>query len=211
MASQLRFQPWVGPNYNTAQSIFARPTFVLGGSSYSDGPETTPEEDAELTSNLIGYYFDGRKGQWKATYTRFINAIYGAESDTEMRRAYFDSVLFNNYLQEYAGGRPTDAAKFDYGAERHFLAFLEVIEQYRPEVIISWGNLVWNALPNDFGFGSARKEPPLDIMGTPFHGCMTYPYAGKEILLVGVTHPSSGFERAFHHQLFRRLCLLRLP
>jgi len=209
MTSNLRFQPWCGRYYGTSQSIFSRPTFILGGSTYSPGAETTIEEDSAVTSDLLDYYFDGKGGQWKATYTRFINAVYGADTDIKKREAYFDSIIFNNYLQEYAGARPSDATKFNYGAERHFRAFLEVVDLHKPEVIISWGDLVWNALPNDWGFGPARKEQPLDINGKLFHCCMTYPYAGKEILLVGVSHPSSGFSREYNHEIFRRLGLLR--
>ena len=209
MQSYLRFKPWRGCNYGTQQSIFARPTFILGGSAYSDGPETTPEEDAEATQYLRDFYFDDKGGRWKATYTRFINAVYGDDTDKSEREAYFDSIVFNNYLQEYAGTRPTDAPKYDYVADRHFSAFLEVLNEHKPEVVISWGNLVWEALPNNWGFGAAKKGPPLEVLGQTFVSYQTYPYAGRDILLVGVNHPSTSFSRDFHNELFRRLRLLR--
>ena len=209
MESHIRFNPWRGRYYNTPRSIFSRPTFILGGSTYGDGAETTTDEDAERTSELLDYYFDGSGGRWKATYTRFINAVYGAETDRSEREAYFDSILFNNYLQEYAGACPTDAPNFNYKGERHRLAFYETLHIHAPEVVISWGNLVWEGLPNDWGYGPARFEAPISVLGIPFHGCMTYPFAGREILLVGVNHPSTAFSRDFHHELFSLLGLLR--
>lgn len=207
--SSIRFKPCRGRNFGTPQSIFSRPTLILGGSAYSDGPEATPEEDADATQDLLSCYFDDKiRGRWKATYTRFINAVYGDDTNGSEREAYFDSIIFYNYLQEYAGSRPGDAPKFDYAADQHFSAFLEVLNEHKPDVIIAWGNLVWNALPDDWGFGSANKEPQFQVLGRTFVKYQTYPYAGRDILLVGVKHPSTSFSRDFHHELFLRLNLL---
>ena len=205
--SNLRFKPWRGRDYGTPQSIFSRPTFILGGSTYGDGSQTTYEEDEVWTSELLNYYFDGTGGKWKATYTRFINSVYGAETDIAEREAYFDSVLFNNFLQDYAGACATDAPKFDYKETRHLLAFYETLHEYKPEVVVAWGNLVWEALPYDWGYGPAREEP-IDISGKPYRSCLIYPFEGREILLVGVKHPSTSFSRDFHYELFNRLNLL---
>ncbi len=208
MSTNSRFKPWCGKNYATSKSIFTRPTFVLGASTYSGGPEGTAEEDAEWTNELREYYFDGSPGRWKATYTRFINAVYGSGSNKQMREAYFDSIVFNNYLQDFAGGSPVDAPKSDYTVERHFLAFLETIEKHRPEVVICWGSHVWNALPNNWGYGPAIKGRPLSIHGIIFDRYLIYPFADSEILLVGIRHPSTSFRRDYVHEIFKRLKLI---
>lgn len=211
MTSYLRFQPYVGRHYGKPQSIFTRPTLILGGSAYCDGPATTAEEDAEAINDLVNWYSDGAPGRWKGTYTRFINALYGKETDMEEREAYFSSIIFNNYLQEYAGARPSDAPKSNYRKKMHYDAFIETLNKYRPEAVISWGNLVWDALPDDWGFGPAQKGAPIKVCGQSFASYQTYPYNGRKILLVGVRHPSTSFSRDFHHELFKKLGLLRMP
>ncbi|EIQ01763.1 hypothetical protein OpiT1DRAFT_00338 [Opitutaceae bacterium TAV1] len=204
MTSRIRPRPWCGQNYGTPKSIFTRPTFVLGGSAYSNDP--TPI--ADTTNGLVKDYLYGNGGQWKATYTRFINTVYGDSANQEMREMFFDSIVFNNYLQDFAGTRPTDAPKYDYSAERHFSAFIKILEQHKPEVIICWGDLAWKALRDDWGYGLGVQGRPLSIQGAFFHEYYRFPFAGKEILLVHVKHPSSSLQRDHYHKIFKRLKLI---
>jgi hypothetical protein len=210
MKTKLRFAPWRGINYGTPKSIFSRPTFILAGSTYADGSESTEEEDADWTNQLVDYYFDGGPGRWKKTYTTFINSVYGDDSSTEMRHEFFDSILFNNFLQDYAGTLPGHAAGCDYHADHHFEAFLETIRKHKPEVVISWGSLVWDALRNDWGYGLGKSGKPIVIQGQQFDDYWTFPFEKREILVVRAKHPSTGYSRDFHHALFKRLRLLNI-
>ncbi len=209
MKTILRFNPWCGSHFGSPKSIFARRTFILAGSTYADDSESTAEEDADWTNQLVDYYFDGEPGPWKKTYTTFINSIYGDDSTIEMRRAFFDSVLFNNFLQDYAGTKPSHAAASNYHADHHFDAFLETIKKHKPDVIISWGSLVWDALRADWGYGPGKPGDPIIIQGVEFDDYWTFPFEGREILLVRARHPSSGYSRDFHNTLFKRLGLLK--
>lgn len=211
----VRFLPWIGDNYKNGGGVFRQRTLILGGSHYSDEYESfqNPElrqEWATFTNEVVEYYLDDNiRGKWKGTYSRFVNSVYGDTTDLDRRRNFFESVVFYNYLQDVAGGGPTEAHRYDYNEPRHFQAFTEVIETLRPEVVISWGYKAWNALPNDWGFGPAvvSKGIELEAGGKSFD-IYDYPYRGTDIRLVGVHHPSIGYDVGFHHALFKHLNLL---
>ncbi len=210
----VRILPWVGDNYRSSENVFRQKTLILGGSQYSPGHENfdTEEGRAEwqgFTQDVVHYYFDDNiKGKWKSTYTSFINSIFGCSSDFEQRERFFDSIIFYNYLQEIAGASSSEAGNYDYGAKQHFDSFLEIITEYEPEVIISWGAKVWNGLPNDWGYGPAVIGDPVTIDGRNLGSVFSYPFRDKIIRLIGVHHPSIGYDVAIHHELFKHHNLL---
>ena len=210
----IRLRPWIGEKYGKSTDVFRQKTLILGGSQYSDGYEDFHKEGGQaewldFTSEVVHYYFDESiKGRWKTTYTNFINSIFCSSASYEQRGQYFDEIVFYNYLQEIAGATANDAANFDYHAPNHFAAFLEVIEQHRPEVVISWGEKVWNALPNDWGYGPAVMSDEIVVDGNNAGKIFSYPYKDSVIRLFGVRHPSIGFGREFHHQIFQEINIL---
>lgn len=213
--SYVRLHPWIGERYTEPGDILRQRTLILGGSQYSEGYESFHENGghaawAGFTNEVVEYYFDSNiKGTWKRTYSTFINSIFGRPTNEDERVRFFDSVVFYNYLQEIAGDTPTDAGKFDYRARDNFIAFREILEEHRPEVVISWGAKVWDALPNNWDYGPATISDPVIIDGKSAGSVYSYPFQDQTIRLVGVHHPSSGYGRMFHHDFFRRLDLLR--
>lgn len=210
----VRILPWVGEKYRESANVFRQRTLILGGSQYSEGYESfhTEEGRAEwqsFTNDVVHYYQDASiSGRWKGTYTGFINSIFGDQSDEEQRVRFFDSVVFYNYLQEIAGASANEAGNFDYGAQQHFQAFQEILAEFQPEVVISWGAKVWDALPNDWGYGPALVGDPVIIDGKKAGSVYTYPFQNKTIRLIGVRHPSIGYSPGFHHELFKHHNLL---
>ncbi len=207
---RVKIRPSVGRFYATSNGVFQKKTLILGGSHYADDYDDPEVDNSEFTDEIVTQYLEGGSGSWKSTFSKFINSVFGTEADQAQREQFFESVAFYNYLQEIAGGHGTSASLYDYKDSRNFEAFCDVIEELRPEVVISWGAKVWNALPNEWTFGPAIKrtdivtEPRLDV------GIQDYPFQGGTIRLIGVKHPSGGFEREGHHALFRQLNLLRL-
>jgi|GEM_PF-2542880 len=212
--STVRIFPWVGSLYGKQGNVFRQRTLILGGSQYSPGYENFHTEEGQpewqdFTKDVVDYYFDDSiSGKWKGTYTKFINSIFGGQSDYEQQGRFFDSIVFYNYLQEIAGASASEAGNFDYHAPCHFSAFLEILETYRPEVVISWGSKVWNALPNDWCHGPAEVRDGITVGTETSQKIYDYPYRDTVIRLVGVHHPSIGYGVDFHHQIFRHLNLL---
>jgi len=185
--------------------MFHKRTFILGGSHYLDNP-SIDDDLGDFTNEVVHDYLnEDCDGHWKKTFSTFINSIIGGKSTQENRVTFFDSVIFYNFLQEVAGENPQSAANYDYKAKHHFDAFRELLDKHKPEVVICWGSKVWEALPNDWGFGEAIKGDGLTINDELFFSYYDYPYGDQRIRLIGVHHPSVGYDVDYHHQIFKAL------
>lgn len=204
------FAPVIGELYGTAESIFPKRLLILGSSFYVDGAcdegfVMEKADGADFGLDIIGMYLDpGFSAPWKKTYSTFINSVFGRATSIEERAAFFDSIVFYNYLQVPAGEDPYSAGNYDYNAKIHFDAFLDVLETVKPEIVISWGAKVWDALPYDWGYGMAAWGEPLDLDPT-FASFMDYPFGDRTIRLIGAQHPSSGYPSEYHHKIFKGL------
>ncbi len=208
MKKNIKIKPWLGSEYPKSNGVFRHKTLILGGSHYVEDLDTEADH-SDFTNEIINIYLDqNSNGRWKATFSTFINSVFGKSASSCERKSFFDSVVFYNYLQEIAGKNPTSAHQYDYHEEKHFNAFTQLLDEQQPEVVISWGSKVWDALPNDWGYGEAKKGKGLQINGTEFIRYYDYPYKNGRILLIGVHHPSSGYGRDHHHHIFKDLKLI---
>lgn len=218
MFTNVFFNPVAGKNYATKESLFSKKILVLGDSHYCDCECTSRETCGDkllhpdclnFTEEIINMYLNpecnGTRFSWKRSYSRFINSMYGHSANQEERESFFDSIVFYNFLQNAAGKNWNDANNYDHGQNQHLKAFYVVLDNYMPDVVISWGNRLWNTLRNDWGYGEAEKKP-LTINNEEFHSRYYYPYKNKIIMLIGATHPSSSkFGNTFYHELFKHL------
>ena len=78
-------------------------------------------------------------------------------------------------------------------------ALLEVIEELNPDIIISWGNKVWDAIPEDIGYGNyVAREDFSDFF-------YKYPYKNRELKLLGITHPSTSYKSSYWADVFSKV------
>lgn len=210
----VKILPWVGEKYGESAGVFRQRTLILGGSQYSEGYENFHTEEGlsewqSFTNDVVYYYLNPEvKGKWKKTYTSFLNSVFGCQTNAEQRERFFNTVIFYNYLQEIAGATANDACNFDYHSSCHFEAFKEVIEIHRPEVVISWGSKVWDALPNNWGYGEAEVRDGVTVGTETSAKIYHYPFRDTVIRLVGIRHPSIGFSPDFHYNVFKQLDIL---
>jgi len=206
------FDPVVGVHYGTDQSISKKRIMVVGNSHYcGDCPECGDRSLSDgkclnFTKNTVELYLNpDESGYWMATYSTFVNSLLGRRSSLEDRRTVFDSIIFYNYLQVSAGEDAYSTNRYDFRDVRHLNAFLEVVDHYRPDVVICWGATVWNVLPDDWGYGEAVKGCGVMAGSKEFRRYQTYPFKNEELLLIGVKHPCIGYSVDFHHQMFSQL------
>lgn len=183
----VKFNPWVGTAYQ--KGINGKRVMVLGESHYcADPADATPN----MTTDIISDLFDDESEHegYKNTYTKFIRALVGRDISTVAeKRAAWNSVLFYNYVQTPISGarvRPT-TAEFNASAD----AFFEVLEQYRPDVVLVWGYDLYNNLP--------RKG----AQGADAEGAETWIYElsnGKRVELLRMLHPSAGYSPSEWHK-----------
>lgn len=178
----LTFQPFVGRDYSSG-GMFGKRILVLGDSHYGSVPEPT------ITRDVLGWYLDDsveREG-WMNTFLKFERSLVGHETDRTETRRIWNSLLFYNYLQVLLSG-PREA-----GTDKQYAdsadAFFEVIDRYKPEVIIVWGKRVWQHLP----WNGWCEGNPLTVDGYGVdNGTYTRRDGGK-VKVVCVYHPSVGY------------------
>ncbi|WP_153448265.1 hypothetical protein [Vibrio algicola] len=201
--SNVFFRPWIGEHFNNENSLFDNKILVLGDSHYcEDGDlEQGTKSSSDLTTEVMTVYLDqNQTASWKGTYSKFMNSfIANSQLTNQSRSNLWNSVAFYNYLQVSAGTGARQTHHYSYAESKHQSALLEIINELQPDVIISWGNKVWDAIPDDFGYGRYSDNPIFD------NCCCVYPFKNKEIKLIGITHPSTSYDSSYWSNVFNEL------
>ena len=180
---QIIVKPWVGKHYE--QGFRGKRIMALGDSHYVGRPEDYNEN---TTIGVIEGFLnpeEEREG-WMNTYTKFERAVTGRELGQEEKVAFWDSILFCNYLQEPLPQPRQQAAPEQYLAAR--ASFLELLEKYRPDGVMAWGNALRDALRLH-----GRKGRTIDA---GWEKIETQDYVlsdGREVHILPMQHPASAF------------------
>ena len=202
--SNIFFKPWIGKNYGTKEAIFSKRILILGDSHHCEkecsncGVEQNKDRCENFTTEVINGYLDiNHKASWKRTFSKFMNSfVANSVLEKSDRNELWDSLAFYNYLQVAAGNDNRQTHLYNYNEELHFIAFNEVLTSLEPDIIICWGNNVWDALPNDFGWGTA-------VSNDKFSNChLIYPFKDQTIELLGITHPSTAYKSSYWSNVF---------
>lgn len=189
---QLSFLPFVGKNYLSG-GVFGKRVMVLGDSHYGSNP--TPN----ITQDVIRYFLDPsceREG-WMNTYTKFERSMVNKETSMAESATIWNSLLFYNYVQELMSGPREAPTKEQYAASAD--AFFEVLEKYRPEVIIVWGKRLWENLPN------AQWEDGERVLVDDYevdngYYCLNN---GHKVRAFCVYHPSASYSWDYWHRVIK--------
>ena len=218
MGGNVFFDPHVGEKYGKEGSLFKKKILVLGDSHYCDnectdrkscGDLEKHQDCADFTQEIVKDFLNlgctGERYRWKGTYSRFVNSMMGREASQPEREEFFDSVVFYNYMQAAAGDNPYVAGSYEHSDKRYLSALYEVLDKYSPDVVICWGQTLWDTLPDDFNYGEPVKGAGIKIGDMEFLKYYDYPYKDGRLMLIGVHHPSIGYARDFHHEIFSKL------
>ena len=221
MTTRIFFDPWVGPDYGKPRSSTTKKLLVLGDSHYGDEDECpdckvcgdrdeAQDRCTEFTTQVIKDYLNPeRSARWKKTISTIVNSVYRQQTTLSIREAFCNSIAFYNFLQVVAGVAPRQTGDQNYKAPRHLEAFYEVLKQVSPEVVISWGDAVWDALPDDWGYGDAVKGKEIHCGTATFRSWQIYPFQNAHITLIGVHHPCAGYDRDFHDHVLNQFEILK--
>lgn len=193
--TRIHFRPWVGNKY--AKGIGGKRLLVLGESHYSDN------DDPELTQVVMQHLFDYKLGKgeyesWMKTFTVFERAVVGRVLSREESVTFWNSVVFYNFVQEmmpYRGKRPT-AKQFADSAD----AFEEVLNEYAPDKIITWGTTLYDRTPSLCGCDT----PSIVYDDAEIY---TYEYtlrSGKTCRIMRMSHPAYGYAWDWWHEVIMR-------
>lgn len=192
MMHNVKFLPRVGRSYT--RSRWGKRVMVLGESHYCDNPsDATPN----ITTKVFEWQFDRScdfEG-WMNTYTKFASALSGHQEDRFSSEAVWDEVLYYNFVQQPLTGPRTAPTKEMLVASE--AAFIEVLEEYQPDVVLVWGrSRLYDHLPE------------AGHQGADCCGVETWIYPlrnGHEVRVLPVQHPASGFSPSEWHQVIAAL------
>ncbi len=193
------FEPWVGNCYRGG-GVFSKRVMIVGASHYAECVDECPYggcgscDDTACTGftrQIVNEYLDGDgDGNWTKTFSSFINSVYGHSADEAEKRDFFDSVVFFNYLQEIEGRDGSDSHPAKFNDARHLDNLREMIDEYEPDVVVFWGNHVYEAIPLDLGDGDAERDDEYDAV-------YRYSYNGRAFTAIFTRHPSQGFNKTY--------------
>ena len=193
--SEVYFEPWVGKEYSIG--INGKKIMVLGHNHYcSDKPSCqccTEAACKKFTQRIIrGYlekpYYDSRedKNRWKLTYNNFERAFYSRNLNDDERSVLWNHLLFYNLVQE---AMPDPYAKPNQEQYANAIdPFRSILRDYKPNVILAWGDGAYNHTPNDNGI----EIEPIEYDGVR---CIGWRYLGYDNLIdmFKIRHPSRYF------------------
>lgn len=216
--SDIRFKPWVGDRYGCGivgydadgkiiygtENHIGKRVLVLGESHYCANPEA--EATPFLTINIIADLLnpDSEWEPYKNTYTKFAKSFVGCigNLDSETKAKAWHHVVFYNYVQVAMSGTRVAPTASDFQSSA--TAFFEVLERYTPDIVIAWGQRLYNNLPQ-----GGKQLPDLTISSGRFAGNATelwsYQVAGKSIAVMPITHPSAAYSTECFNAFFREL------
>jgi hypothetical protein len=177
------FTPWKGESY-AENGFHGKKILVLGESHYCADSGVL---DSDFTEEVVKAFLSYTKGEaphehWMNTFTHFTKMFLGEPLEKEEILEFWDAIVFYNYVQRAMSQPGVSPSDEDF--ENSAPAFFEVLKEYKPDLVIAWGNRLWRALPAANG---VEGEPVLAGEGGNF---FLYTIDGKLIRACGIPHPS---------------------
>lgn len=191
-SNAVKFHPFVGNSYEN--NAFGKRIMVLGDSHYGTTPSTT------ITQDVMKYYLepDHEREGWMNTYTKFERSLVNKETTTEDSRVIWNSLVFYNYLQELLSG-PREAGSDQQYADSA-VAFYEVLEVYKPEILIVWGKRLWHKLPDEnWEEGETVKVDDYEVDNGRY-----LLSDGSKVKAFCVYHPSTGYDWSYWYKVISK-------
>ncbi|NVN94043.1 MAG: hypothetical protein HXX18_02040 [Bacteroidetes bacterium] len=191
------FNPRVGEDYEN-KGFNGIKLLILGESHYCDDKRIKCEicgiqsnnDCSNFTKGVLNRYFNYKKGKvkhedWMRTFTRFTNVLLGNQVDNKTLIEFWDSVIFYNYVQSSTDGPRTSPTNLQFIESQ--AAFISILEENKPDLILVWGKRLWENLPN---IGRWGDEDILDNANGHFY---YYKVNNNEIPAYRIYHPSTSY------------------
>ena len=195
--NQQFFLPWVGSSYSTG-GVFGKRIMVLGESHYIE--EEINDDYRRFTQDMVENYLSFADSEgWRNTLLKFERSLVGHYTEPQESRKIWQSLLFYNYLQVPMDGTRQAGSSQDY--QEAVAPFFEVLEQYRPQYIIVWGQRLWGNMPA----GERWSWNPDIVVDGQVNKCGNYALKdGTRVKIMPVYHPSVGFSWDYWHKVISK-------
>lgn len=192
--------PWIGKDYSAG--FRGRHILVLGESFYCDDCDPcilAPDSECrQMPRKTVDDYLSYRKGEgeyrsWMKTFIVFERAVYGHETTVEECLAFWNAVIFDNYVQTPVPAPRTAPTAAQW--EQAVPVFSRLLSEYRPDRVIPWGDRLYNKLPPLDG----REGEPVSRDDSA-RAVWVYPLGdGHCCEVLSHDHPSSGYSWEYWH------------
>lgn len=211
-SDKVKFHPWVGDKYEygikgfdeNGKIVYGTPDdpgkkiLVLGESHYC---AELADAISELTKIIIADLIDPFSGwePYKNTYTKFIKSLTGYTDDLEFedKKEAWKHIAFYNYVQEPMTGARISPTTDEFKKSKE--AFWEILNELKPDLIIVWGNRLYNNLPKN-----GKQLEDLEVfIDKDLYCSEIWSYSipmdkgSKCIPVLYIKHPSSGYITTF--------------
>ena len=206
------FYPWVGSCYNSGingkKIMIMGHVHVCGGCNECGVIKDKDEECSSLTIKAVRNYFRWREtGEvpspgyegWLKTDFNFAKAFFGFEPNLKQEKCeLWDKVLFYNYVQTAVSEWYQKPYSVDY--KKSQVPFMEVINEYEPDIIIVWGSEAFNRTPDGGKYGEPITFENIQAI--------RYIYSlnsGKQCSRIKIHHPSMYFSSSNWHEVIKSI------
>lgn len=171
--SSVKFEPWIGRNYGR-RSRWRASVLLLGYSHYHEFMEVG---HPEYTRYVVGRHVRGINDR-----SRYWTKLARTFECLDGREAFWDSVAFYNYIQDFMTGPREDPTPRQVVAA--WVPFTQVINRLQPDLVLATGKQLWETI-------SPRVRPPRAIKLEDGR-LVPYRLVNGTVVVGYINHPSSG-------------------
>lgn len=170
-----KIERWKGPLYEDGLNGVR---LMIVGESHYDSPQNPTPHGRQYTKGTIRRYVQGTTFKFMNNVIRLVS---GQEPrNLEVRRQFFDHVIFYNYIQHILGdnGETRTLAMWCEG----FVPFVNTIKalEVKPDLVVVFSRIAWRYLPLDL-VEQETFPGQMKVLRIPYH----------PVKILGVYHPSA--------------------
>lgn len=117
------------------------------------------------------------------SYQKFKGLLQSLMGEDSENINVWDYVAFTNYIQFFLPQRETDSR---FITEKDYSSFVEVVNELKPDIVVTWGDAVANSIRNMYGRNKIEDEL---IENQHYYNRMQFD--GHIFTILNLCHPSS--------------------
>lgn len=179
--------PFVGKDYEKGFLNSGKKVLILGHSHYNEENAGAPCHHT-FTQEIVDGFVSGEDASFYRGYTSQTKALLNREISVDDRECVWNQLAFYNFIQ-FNIARP-DVKDTSDEFNSSVSAFKEILEELKPDVIITWGYGLFNRL---YPLGEKDGEKLFLANGDEVNTRWFSTGGEDKALMIRQRHPSRGY------------------